>query len=82
MITVTLYGAPDCRRYQKMRTLVLNEAARLNLPIQIDQFTETEQWVYFNPLSLPRLYINDTLVASQNPPSARQIAKFLLAEER
>ncbi len=81
MTTVTLYGTPDCRRYQKMRQLVVSEAARLNLQIQIDEYTETEQLEQFNPISLPRLYINGILVASQNPLAARQIAKFLHAEE-
>ena len=30
-----------------------------------------------NPLSLPRLYIGDILVASQNPPKAETITQAL-----
>jgi hypothetical protein len=81
MITVTLYGTPTCRRYQKMHKLVLDEAARLNLPIKIDEVSETAQLVQFSPLSLPRLYINDQLIASQNPPKVEQITKMLEQEK-
>ena len=81
MLTVTLYGSPSCHRYQKMHKLVLDEAARLNLPIQIDEISETTQLAQFSPLSLPRLYINGNLVASQNPPKVEQITKMLAQEE-
>ncbi len=81
MITVTLYGTPTCRRYQKMHKLVLDEAAQLNLPVQVDEVSETAQLVQFSPLSLPRLYINDKLVASQNPPKVEQITKVLEQEK-
>lgn len=77
MLTVTLYGTPSCRRYQRMQKLVVDEATRLNIPIQVNEISETEQLVQFSPLSLPRLYINDKLVASQNPPKVEQITKML-----
>ncbi len=80
MITVTLYGTSACHRYQKMKKLVLDESVRLNLPVKMDEVSETAQLVQFSPLSLPRLYINDQLVASQNPPQAEQIAKILVQE--
>jgi hypothetical protein len=81
MLTVTLYGTPACHPYQKMHKLVLDEAARLNLPIKIDEVSETAQLVQFSPLSLPRLYINGNLVASQNPPKVEQITKMLEQEK-
>ena len=81
MITVTLYGTPICHRYQKMQKLVMDEAAQLNLPIQVNEVSETAQLVQFSPLSLPRLYINDKLVASQNPPKVEQITKVLEQEK-
>lgn len=81
MLTVTLYGTPSCRRYQRMQKLVVDEATRLNIPIQINEISETEQLVQFSPLSLPRLYINDKLVASQNPPKVEQITKMLEEEK-
>jgi hypothetical protein len=81
MLTITLYGAPTCRRYKKMRQRVLDEATRLNLPIHLDEVSETAQLVQFSPLSLPRLYINGHLAASQNPPSVEQIAALLRKEK-
>ncbi len=82
MFTATLFGTPSCRRYQKMRKLVVEEAARLDLSIQIEEISETAQLTQFNPLSLPRLYINGNLVASQNPPKVAQITKILTQEPR
>ena len=64
-----------------MRELVADEAARLNLPIQINEVSETAQLVQFSPLSLPRLYINNKLIASQNPPRVEQITKMLEQEK-
>ncbi len=81
MLTVTLYGTLSCRRYQRMQKLVVDEATRLNIPIQVNEISETEQLVQFSPLSLPRLYINDKLVASQNPPKVEQITKMLEQEK-
>jgi hypothetical protein len=81
MISITLYGTPSCRRYKKMRQLVLDEAVRLNISIHLDEIIETAQLVQFNPLSLPRLYINDQLVAMQNPPRVEQITKMFEQEK-
>lgn len=64
-----------------MQKLVVDEATRLNIPIQVNEISETEQLVQFSPLSLPRLYINDKLVASQNPPKVEQITKMLEEEK-
>lgn len=63
-----------------MQKLVLDEAARLNISIQVNEISDTAQLVQFSPLSLPRLYINDKLVASQNPPKVEQITKMLEQE--
>lgn len=77
MITVTLYGTPACRRYQKMRDLVVAEANRLWIAIQVEEVGDTAQLSKINPLSLPHLYIGDELVASQNPPKAQVIVDVL-----
>jgi hypothetical protein len=66
-------GTPTCRRFQKMRTRVLEEAERLEIPIQVEEISDMETLSRLNPLSLPRLYINGELVASQNPPRAETI---------
>jgi hypothetical protein len=77
MIPVKLIGTPTCRRYQKMRSSVLAEAERLNLAIQVEEVGDTETLSKLSPLSLPRLYIWDALVASQNPPKPELISQAL-----
>jgi len=77
MIPVKLIGTPTCRRYQKMRASVLREAERQMLAIQVEEVGDTETLSKFNPLSLPRLYIGDVLVASQNPPKPKIISQAL-----
>ena len=77
MITVKLMGTPTCRRYQKMRTRVIEEAERLEIAIQVEEVGDMETLSELNPLSLPRLYIRDILVASQNPPKVETITQAL-----
>ena len=77
MIPVKLIGTPTCRRYQKMRASVLEEAERQKLAIQVEEVGDTDTLSKFNPLSLPRLYIGDNLVASQNPPKPEIISQAL-----
>ena len=77
MIPVKLIGTPTCRRYQKMRASVLEEAERQKLAIQVEEVGDMETLSKFNPLSLPRLYIGDVLVASQNPPKPEIISQAL-----
>ncbi len=77
MIQVTLYGTSSCRRYQRMRELVVREAERLGVPIQLDEIGDTKQLSQINPLSLPSLYIDRELIASQNPPKAQIIEAAL-----
>jgi len=69
-ITAKLIGSPACRRYQKMRTVILAEAQKLGVEIYLIETSDTESLSKFNPLSLPRMYIGDVLIASQNPPKA------------
>ena len=77
MIPVKLIGTPTCRRYQKMRASVIEEAEWQKLTIQVEEIGDTETLSKFNPLSLPRLYIGDILVASQNPPKPEIISQAL-----
>jgi len=79
MIQVTLYGTPSCRRYQKMRELVLFESDRLGITVRLKEIGDTDQLSKINPLSLPRLYIGDELVASQNPPKVQIVEQALLS---
>ena len=75
-IAVTLMGAPTCRRYQKMRSMVVEEASRLEIELHIQEISDWEMLKQFSPLSLPRLYVQDELVASQNPPRLQEIARI------
>ncbi len=77
MFTITLYGTPSCRRYQKMRDVILTEAQKLGAEIRFVEIGDTESLSKINPLSLPRLYIGDELLASQNPPRAEDVAQIL-----
>jgi hypothetical protein len=76
-IPIKLVGSQACRRYQKMRTAVLDVAAHLGVQIIIEEISEAEKLSQFNPLSLPRLYIKNDLIASQNPPKAQDIERAL-----
>ncbi|MFL7870738.1 MAG: hypothetical protein AB8I58_18055 [Anaerolineales bacterium] len=60
-----------------MRTRVIEEAERLKIAIQVEEVGDMETLSRLNPLSLPRLYIGDILVASQNPPKAETITQAL-----
>jgi hypothetical protein len=76
-IPIKLVGSPACRRYQKMRAVILDVATRLGVQVNIEEVDEAEKLSQFNPLSFPRLYIGDELVASQNPPRAQDIERAL-----
>lgn len=77
MIEVRLMGTPTCRRYQRMRDLILAEALKLGAEIHINEISDTESLSQVNPLSLPRLYVGDELIASQNPPKAEDVVRAL-----
>jgi hypothetical protein len=79
MVTVTLYGTPACRRYQRMRELVLNASEKAGLSIDLKEIGDTESLSRINPLSLPRMHIGANLVAAQNPPNP-QIIEAALAK--
>jgi len=80
MITVKLFGTPACRRYQRMRESIIHKAERLGILVEIHEIGDTESLSKINPLSLPRLYIADELVASQNPPNVQVLERALLSK--
>jgi hypothetical protein len=77
MIPVKLIGTPTCRRYQRMKKVLLDAAERTQIFVDLNEIEEIEVLEKFNPLCLPRLYVNDELIASQNPPSVEKIVQFL-----
>jgi hypothetical protein len=77
MISARLIGVPTCRRYQKMREVLMVEAARLDLPIDLYEINDTPHLMQFNPLSLPQLHIEGELAAAGNPPTAADVERRL-----
>ena len=77
MITITLIGTLTCRRYKKMLQAIQNTANSLDISYTLDEVNDTARLSAYNPLSLPRLMINEELVASQNPPSVAKITEWL-----
>ena len=60
-----------------MRDLVIAGAGRLKITIRMEEIGDVERLSKINPLSLPRLYIEEELVASQNPPKSQAIVNVL-----
>ncbi len=77
MIRVKLYGSPNCRRYRRMRELILEQAQRLGIQFDLVEIGDTESLSRINPLSLPCLYINERLIASSNPPTPQELEEAL-----
>lgn len=57
MTNIKLIGSPLCRRYQKMRTLAIQEADRLGIPFSIEEVNDTEQLAKINQLTGLYLFI-------------------------
>jgi hypothetical protein len=74
MVMIELFGAPQCRRYQKMRTAVQEAATELGLEIELEEINDSDQLFQSNPLDLPRLYLNGELIAVRNPPKSKTLA--------
>lgn len=77
MIEVRLMGTPTCRRYQRMKDLILAEAQKLGVEIHLTEIGDTASLSQVSPLSLPRLYVGTELLASQNPPKPEAAAQAL-----
>jgi Thioredoxin domain len=72
-LPIKLVGSPLCRRYQRMCQQALEAATRLGVEIQLQEVNDPKRLSQANPLNLPQLYIGETLVASRNPPKAKEI---------
>ena len=73
MVKVQLFGTPQCRRYQKMRTAVLEAAVEIGLEIELEEINDANQLAQSSLLNLPRIYLNGELLASRNPPKKQQL---------
>ena len=76
-ISLQLFGAPQCHRYQKMRVQALEVAAQLGLAVQLEEVNDSERLSQINPLDLPRLVANGTVIASRNPAKDKVLTEQL-----
>lgn len=67
MVKIESFGTPQCRRFRRIRTTVLEAAAKLRLEIELKEINDSDLLSQSNPLELPRLNLNGELIASRNP---------------
>ncbi len=79
MLEVRLIGPNTCHRYKTMRELVLDEAARARVAIELIEETEVEGILKYRTVNLPLLFIGGEKIAQGNPPSRQKVADFLRA---
>jgi hypothetical protein len=77
MREVKLVGADTCRRYRRMRELVLDEAARAGIQVALREETEVDGILKYRTANLPLLFIDGRQVAQGNPPSRNIIREHL-----
>lgn len=73
--TLKLYGTPQCRRYQRMLENTRQAITRLRGDFRIQEIQDTSQLSQHNPLDLPLLMLNGQVLASRNPPTAKEIIR-------
>lgn len=61
-----------------MREMVVAEASRLGISVELEEIGDMASLSKINPLSLPRLYLGDDLVASQNPPKISELSQAMI----
>lgn len=74
---VKLVGAESCRRYKLMREMVLEEASRLDVAIELVEETDAEGILKYRTVNLPLLFIGGEKVAQGNPPSHMKLKERL-----
>ena len=79
MVKIELFGAPQCRRYQKMCTAVQKAATELGLEINLEEINDWNHLSQSNPLDLPRLYLNGELIAVRNPPKYKKLVEQIFS---
>ncbi len=81
MLEVKLIGPNTCNRYKLMREMVLDEAARAGVPIQLVEETETEGILKYRTVHMPMLFIGGEKIAQGNPPSRNKVLQHLQTRE-
>ncbi len=77
MLEVKLVGTEACRRYRRMRELVLEEARRAGIAVALLEETEVEGILKYRTVNLPLLFIDGRQVAQGNPPSRQELQRHL-----
>ncbi len=77
MLEVKLVGADTCHRYRQMRELVLEEAQRAGISIQLIEETEATGILKYQTVNLPLLFIAGVKVAQGNPPAREKVRMYL-----
>ncbi len=81
-VQVRLVGADTCRRYRLMREIVLDEAARAQVEIELVEETEAQAILKYRTVNLPLLFLDGEKIAQGNPPSRRQVQRYLRGDHR
>ena len=76
----TLYGAPDCRRYRRIKRRLNEAAAAVGVAVALEEVNDAAALARFNPVTLPRLYVEGQLVATRNAPSPAELRRILQAK--
>jgi hypothetical protein len=79
VLEVKLVGADTCNRYKRMREIVLDEAARTGVLIQLVEETKAEDILKYRTVNLPMLFIGGKKIAQGNPPSRKKVQACLRA---
>ncbi len=77
MLEVKLVGVGTCRRYKRMRELVLEEAARAGVSIELIEESEVEGILKYQTVDLPLLFIGGERIAQVNPPPRKTLQQHL-----
>ncbi|WP_068089256.1 thioredoxin family protein [Polycladidibacter stylochi] len=76
MKTIKVYG-PGCKRCETVANLVLEEAEKLGIEVELSKITDMAQIAMAGVLSTPGLVINGTLVHSGSIPKNEEVANWL-----
>jgi hypothetical protein len=77
VLEVKLVGVATCNRYKLMREIVLDEAARAKVEIELVEENEATGILKYRTLNLPMLFIGGAKIAQGNPPSRKRVQECL-----
>ena len=77
MLEVKFVGPDTCRRYELMREIVLDEATRAGVQIELVEESEAEGILKYRTVNLPMLFIGGEKIAQRNPPARKKIQEHL-----